>query len=107
MNFWALLNIKNCKINVESLNRKNLKNHIKNKKAIHKSGKLFIGLTTKPEAFASKQHNYFECFSLEKRTASEDTFIGQKRFPSLKTFSQFSGLDGTRTRDPMRDRHVF
>jgi hypothetical protein len=33
--------------------------------------------------------------------------FGQKSTSFLKCFSQFSGLDGTRTRDPMRDRHVF
>ncbi len=34
-------------------------------------------------------------------------FLGKKALRKTKRFSQFSGLDGTRTRDPMRDRHVF
>lgn len=34
----------------------------KSKKALQFNGKLFIGLTTKPEACASKQHNYLNAF---------------------------------------------
>ena len=70
-----------------------------NKKAIHLKGeKLFIGLTTKPFRFYSELNN----------TTIFDAFMGQKSIPiSQNASSQFSGLDGTRTRDPMRDRHVF
>ena len=31
----------------------------------------------------------------------------KKAFQLRKAFPNISGLDGTRTRDPMRDRHVF
>jgi hypothetical protein len=84
--------------------------YLKNKKASRRGEKLFIGLTTKPcyELQSRSENNttFLNAF-LSRRTALEETFIGQKRFSFLKTFSQFSGLDGTRTRDPMRDRHVF
>ena len=84
--------------------------YLKNKKASRRGEKLFIGLTTKPcYELQSRSENNTTILNtiLIIRTASEDTFLGQKRFSFLKTFSQFSGLDGTRTRDPMRDRHVF
>jgi hypothetical protein len=46
------------------------RNTLKIKKAIHKSGKLFIGLTTKP------------CYELQSRSENNttilDAFIGQK-----------------------------
>jgi len=55
-----------------------LRNSPKIKKAIHKSGKLFIGLTTKP------------CYELQSRSENNttilDAFFGQKRFSFLKTF---------------------
>jgi hypothetical protein len=70
----------------------------KNKKAIRRGEKLFIGLTTKPcYELQSRSENNTTILNafLSRRTASEETFIGQKRFSFLKTFSQFSGLDGT------------
>jgi hypothetical protein len=55
------------------------RNSLKIKKAIHKSGKLFIGLTTKP------------CYELQSRsennTTALDAFIGQKSDSSLNRFS--------------------
>ena len=76
------------------------RNALKNKKAIHKSGKLFIGLTTKPATS-------YKVVAKTTQLSFGVRLLGQKRFPFPKTFSQFCGLDGTRTRDPMRDRHVF
>jgi hypothetical protein len=56
-----------------------LRNSLKIKKAIHKSGKLFIGLTTKP------------CHALQRRdennTTILDAFLGQKSDSSLNRFS--------------------
>jgi hypothetical protein len=34
-------------------------------------------------------------------------YIIKKAFPLRKALNNICGLDGTRTRDPMRDRHVF
>ena len=72
---------------------------IKQKSYSQLSEKLFIGLTTKP------------CYALQGRNKNNTTFfdalLGQKSDSFLNRFSQFRGLDGTRTRDPMRDRHVF
>ncbi|VXB22303.1 hypothetical protein FLAVO9AF_120118 [Flavobacterium sp. 9AF] len=34
-------------------------------------------------------------------------FLNIKKAPFRGAFFKISGLDGTRTRDPMRDRHVF
>ncbi len=34
-------------------------------------------------------------------------YIGKKSLSVTKGFPNIRGLDGTRTRDPMRDRHVF
>jgi hypothetical protein len=64
------------------------------KKAIHKSGKLFIGLTTKPGAFAPKQHNYLEGDSLNKEPHFEVSFLGKKALcsQSASCFSR-SGRD--------------
>jgi hypothetical protein len=63
------------------------------KKAIHKSGKLFIGLTTKPEAFASKQHNYFGCLSYKKTCIrgyfywAKKVSISENLFPILAVWT--------------------
>ena len=70
---------------------------VKIKKALQLNGKLFIGLTTKPvlRSSVTKQHNYRKYHSQKKALLVTGLLLA------------FSGLDGTRTRDPVRDRHVF
>ena len=68
------------------------------KKALQLNGKLLIGLTTKP------------CYA-QGRNVNNTTILnilGEKSLALCEAiFSLTGGLDGTRTRDPMRDRHVF
>ena len=81
------------------------------------NGKLFIGLTTKPSfsfRLQSELLNHFLSRLLRTKTTQLflflfiGTFIGQKSIPrNRNALPILSGLDGTRTRDPMRDRHVF
>ena len=68
------------------------------KKAIRRGEKLFIGLTTKPATSYKFVAN---------NTTTVKNLMGQKSLSVTKGFPQYCGLDGTRTRDPMRDRHVF
>jgi len=52
---------------------------LKNKKAVHKSGKLFIGLTTKPATS-------YKVVAKTTQLSFGVRLLGQKRFPFLKTF---------------------
>ena len=72
--------------------------HYKIKKAVRRDEKLFIGLTTKPATSYKFVAN---------NTTNVKNLMGQKSLSVTKGFPQYCGLDGTRTRDPMRDRHVF
>jgi hypothetical protein len=82
-----------------------------NQKSPAFTAKLFIGLTTKPPDFSGKQHNYlnFQYFNFvnSRQNLKNILFWAKKHFNFLKCFCFSGGLDGTRTRDPMRDRHVF
>ena len=71
---------------------------LKSKKPSTQGGKLFIGLTTKPATSYKFVAN---------NTTNVKNLMGQKSLSVTKGFPQYCGLDGTRTRDPMRDRHVF
>ena len=63
-----------------------------------KKGKIHPKLTpVKPGKTAQKKGTLLDGGSTEKSKAPENQ--------ELK--GVFGGLDGTRTRDPMRDRHVF
>ena len=56
---------------------------------------LSFGLTTKPALLRANNTTNLKCFEAKKA-------------PLLRGYFSFTGgLDGTRTRDPMRDRHVF
>ena len=61
------------------------------------NAKLSIGLTTKPFVRRGELNN----------TTILNILRGQKSLSFTKGFIFTGGLDGTRTRDPMRDRHVF
>ena len=52
---------------------------LKNKKAVHKSGKLFIGLTTKPATS-------YKVVAKTTQLSFGVRLLGQKRFSFLKTF---------------------
>ncbi len=45
------------------------------------------------------------CYKLIKNIKGDEMVINKKRLH--KAALNFCGPDGTRTRDPMRDRHVF
>ena len=72
------------------------KENSKNQKSPASNAKLYIGLTTKPLVL-----------SYLNNTTILNILRGQKSLSFMKGFLFTGGLDGTRTRDPMRDRHVF
>ncbi len=84
------------------------RNSLKCKKANRRSEKLFIGLTTKPCLILKNETKTTQLsFRMFQNIVLEISYFGQKSTSFLKCFPKSCGLDGTRTRDPMRDRHVF
>ena len=68
------------------------------------SGAFLLSLKKDPEFAPDKlRRNAIFCFRPETRKALIP--LGIRAFPNF-AFSS-CGADGTRTRDPMRDRHVF
>ena len=96
------------KIQKNNLNWPN-RNGPKCKKANRRSEKLFIGLTTKPCPILKNETKTTQLSfqMLTKNIVLYISFFGQKSTLFPKCFPKSCGLDGTRTRDPMRDRHVF
>jgi hypothetical protein len=74
-------------------------NNIFKSKKPSKNGKLFIGLTTKP--FPVNGINNTTELILKPQD------IWAKKHLIAEVLPKCCGLDGTRTRDPLRDRQVF
>ena len=52
-------------------------------------------------------HSHYKCAKKIDRLRDYSVTVGIKKPCKSMTYRVCCGLDGTRTRDPVRDRHVF